>query len=110
MEDNLKALGVFALKLAELDYGKGLNRDQFPVLNTEYTDPETWWNTLIFDHKLDVGCVAMHFNKITANYRWDNYTTKYCDLRKSQKKIIAFVLAQKDKNYSMFPLLSFIKI
>ena len=109
MGDNLKAIGVFALKLAELDKGKGLNRNQFPVLDNEYTDPETWWDMLTEYQKIDVGSVAMHFNKISPEYRWNCYNTKYVDLRKSQKKIIAFVLAQKDKDYSMFPLQSMVK-
>jgi hypothetical protein len=110
MGENLKAIGVFALKLAELDKGKGLNRDQFPVLDTEYTDPETWWDILTDDQKMDVGSVAIHFNKMTGNYRWGCYYTKYSNLKKSQKQIVKFVLAQKDKDYSMFPLQSLLKI
>lgn len=110
MGENLKAIGVFAQKLAELDKGKGLNRDQFPVLDTEHIDSETWWDILTENQKMDVGSIAMHFNKMSANYRWNCYNTKYCDLKKSQQKIIKFVLTQKDKDYSMFPLQSLLKI
>jgi hypothetical protein len=85
MGENLKAIGVFALKLAELDKGKGLNRNQYPVLDTEYIDPETWWDILTEDQKIDVGGIAIHFKKMSANYRWDCYDTKFCDLKKSQK-------------------------
>jgi hypothetical protein len=110
MNDNLKTIGVFAAVLHRLDDGKGLNRDHYLILNTEYIDPETWWNTLTETQKINVGGIAIHFNKMSANYRWDCYNTKYCDLKKSQKKIITFVLAQKDKDYSMFPLQSLLKI
>jgi hypothetical protein len=110
MGENLKAIGVFALKLAELDKGKGLNRNQYPVLDTEYIDPETWWDILTEDQKIDVGGIAIHFKKMSANYRWDCYDTKFCDLKKSQKQIITFILAQKDKYYSMFPLQTLLKI
>jgi hypothetical protein len=85
MGENLKAIGVFVLKLAELDKGKGLNRNQYPVLDTEYIDPETWWDILTEDQKIDVGGIAIHFKKMSANYRWDCYDTKFCDLKKSQK-------------------------
>jgi len=109
MGENLKAIAILATVLHELDEGKGLNRDQFPVLNNEHTNPETWWDILTFNQKVEVGNVAVHYRKMSPNYRYDCYETKYKDLKKSQQKIIKFVLAEKDKNYSMFPLQSMLK-
>jgi hypothetical protein len=109
MDDNLKGIAVLATVLHRLDNGKGLNRENYSTLDTEFTDPETWWNTLTETQKINVGGIAIHFNKMSANYRWDCYNTKYCDLKKSQKQIIKFVLTQKDKDYSMFPLQSMLK-
>jgi hypothetical protein len=108
MGDNLKGIAVLAIGLHKLDEGKGLNRDQYPVLDNECTNPETWWDILSFNQKMDVGSVAIHFNKMSGNYRW-NTESKFCDIKKSQQKIIKFVLAQKDTNYSMFPLQSMLK-
>jgi hypothetical protein len=109
MGDNLKGIVVLATVLHKLDEGKGLNRDQFPVLDMNLTEAETWWDILTEYQKIEVGGIAIHFNKMSANYRWDCYSTKYRDLKKSQQKIITFVLAQKNKNYSMFPLESMLK-
>jgi hypothetical protein len=108
MDDNLKGIAVLATVLHKLDEGKGLNRDQFPVLDIGLTEAETWWDILTEYQKIEVGGIAIHFNKMSANYRWNTYS-KYRDIKKPQQKIITFVLAQKNKNYSMFPLQSMLK-
>jgi hypothetical protein len=108
MDDNLKGIAVLATVLHKLDEGKGLNRDQFSVLDMGVTEAETWWDILTEYQKIEVGGIAIHFNKMSANYRWNTYS-KYHDLKKPQQKIITFVLAQKNKNYSMFPLQSMLK-
>jgi len=40
---------------------------------------------------------------MSPNYRW-NIKSDFYNLKPSQKMIINYVLKQKDKNYSMFPL------
>ena len=62
MNDNLKGIAVLATFLHRLDNGKGLNRDNYSTLDTEFTDPETWWNTLTETQKINVGGIAIHFN------------------------------------------------
>lgn len=103
--------------LAELNKGKGRNRDQFPVLNTEEADPAKFWDSLNWDQKMEVGSVGIHFNMMTANYRWDcgyqdkrRKHTPFKDLSRSQKKIIATALKEKDNPYSMFDLLGMLKL
>jgi hypothetical protein len=97
------AAAVWGQVAHKFNMGKGKNRDAYSVLDVELTDSEAWWDTLNFNQKMDIGSIAIHFSKMTGNYKW-NTESKYKDLKKSQKTIIAFVLKQKDEQFSMFPL------
>jgi hypothetical protein len=92
----------------DLNMGNGTNRDVYPVLDMELTDPEAWWDILTFSQKMDVGSIAIHYNRMTGNYRW-NTNSKYQDLKKSQKAIIAYILSKKDFPWSMLPLEGLLK-
>ena len=100
---SLNAIAVFAPYLHELNKGKGKNRKEFPFLNTDLENVNIWWDSLNEQQKHDVGGIAIHFNKMTANYRWNNFSN-YDSLKKSQKKIIEFVFNRKDEDYTIFYL------
>ena len=104
----LEAALAFIPYLHELNKDKGKNFEEFPVLNTDEKDGESWWNSLNEDGRHSGGCIAMHFYKMSANYRWSY--KNYCDLSKSQKKIIKFVFLQKEKDYTMFYLPGLLKL
>lgn len=104
-------IALAAVKIAEMSKGMGLNRDQYPALNTEETDPEKFWNSLnhgkswiscgknYYDNKHQVGAVALNNGLMTANFKWDRWDTKFNDLSKRQQKIIKLVLYYKDEKY-----------
>jgi len=89
---------------------KAKTQKSFLFLIPEETNAELWWDSLNQKEKHEAGEVAMHFDKISANYRWNEYETKFVDLSKSQKKIVSFVLSQKDDNYTMFYLPGLLKL
>ncbi len=101
--------------LQYINEGRGeKNKDEFTILNTEHANPESWWNSLNIEQKIDVGHTAIHFHKMTPNYKWDcgqpEYNGKkyYSELSKSQKKIIDFVLKQKEKKFNAIDIYSLI--
>jgi len=122
---NLLAVLAFIPSLNKLNEGKGKNKDEFPVLNTEEKEVEKWWNNLNHEQRVEVGGIAIHYNEMTAGCRWGTYRwefdekTKhleptglpylYSELPKSQQKRIKFVFSKKEENYSMFPLSAFFK-
>lgn len=111
---------VFAPILADLNKGKGTNAQEFPVLKTTKQTAQEWWDSLrgekytdcgtYYSDRVAVGSIAIHFHKMSANYPWVCNLTKYTKLRKSQRKIIDFVFAQRNENYSMFYLPAILKL
>ena len=100
-----------------LNKGKGKNYNQYPSLKTKKRKVDTWWDGLDKDNKVDVGGAAIHFGKMSANYKWrcqdienDRKGSKFSDLTPSQKRIVKFVFEQRSKNYSMFDLVSLFKL
>lgn len=108
--EKLESLVAILPALHELNKDKGRNRDQFPVINTQEVDPDMFWNNLNWKQKVEVGGIGVHFNMMSANYKWDCGQTKFKDLKKIQKKIIATALKEKDNPYSMFDLLGMLKL
>lgn len=104
-------IALAAVKIAEMSKGMGLNRDQYPALNTEETDPEKFWNSLnygkyymtggkrYYNTKHQVGSVALNNGLMSVNFCWDGRNTKFKDLDKRQQKIIKLVLSYKDEKY-----------
>jgi hypothetical protein len=99
--------------LAKLSEGMGKNRDQFPVFNTEETDPEKFWNSLNkgkfflfngkrhYHTKTDVGGLAVHQGFMKPSMGWNGTNIKYKDLNRRQQKIIAAALKCKDELYTV---------
>ena len=77
-----------------------LNCEYYSVLNTDKTIEE-WWNNLNYVNKFDIGCIAIHFNLMSSNYKWNDYSN-YEKLSKSQKKIIKNIFYSKNSEWSMF--------
>lgn len=107
----IKSLVIGAVKIAELNSGLGTNQDEYPFLKTDYITPEDWWNSLDYDNKIDIGGVAIHYNKISSDYKWDcgykdekRKHTPYSELKKSQRKIIADIFKQRNKPFQKFPI------
>jgi hypothetical protein len=109
MNTVFEAAAMWGLSAPDFNMGKGTNRNVYPVLDMEITDPEVWWDILAYYQKIEVGGVAIHYQKMSPNYRWDCYDTKYKDLKKSQKAIITYVLKKKDNPWSMIPLEGLLK-
>ena len=70
-----------------------------------------WWDSLDGDGKLNVGEAAIHYHKMSANYKWCcgrfhgmGKDTDYLDLKKSQRKIIEWIFKEKDKPFQRFYL------
>nr|QBM02704.1 hypothetical protein [uncultured archaeon] len=110
---NISVLPAAILALHKLNKGKGKNYDQYPALKTKKRKVDIWWNSLDFHQKVEVGNVAIHFKKMSANYKWrcqdlenDKGGSKFSDLTNSQKRIVKFVFQQRSKKYSMFDLAS----
>ena len=104
-------IALAAVKIAEMSQGMGLNRDQYPALNTEETDPEKFWDSLnhgkswiscgknYYDNKHQVGSVALNNGLMSVNFCWDGRNTKFKDLDKRQQKMIKLALSYKDEKY-----------
>lgn len=112
MEDftKLKIAALAAPALAELNRGFKTNRDKFKSLKTKFRKVDRWWDSLDWKNKVDVGNAAVHFHKMTPNYCWDCYETKFADLKKSQRKIIEFVFSKRYEPYSFFYLPGLLKL
>lgn len=105
------AAAILMPLLYELNGNKNIkNTEKYPVLNTKLINSETWWNSLEWKEKVDVGGIAMHYNKISANYKWNCSNTSYNDLTKSQKKIINFIYLKKGCNYYKFDPINLLKL
>lgn len=96
-----------ASKLHELNGNKIIKtKDKYPVLKTRKKTPESWWNSLKWSEKVDVGVVALHYHKMTASYLWRcKDETMFNDCTKSQQKIIKFVFAKRNDNWYMFDIM-----
>jgi purine nucleoside permease len=101
---------IGAMQASEiLDKGKGLNSDEFQVLSTEKLNAEAWWDTLDYHGKVDVGGIAIHYNRMSASYRWHCGELKFKEIKKGQQRIIKYVFSKRDNKYMSFPLESLIK-
>jgi hypothetical protein len=60
---------------------------------------------------VEVGGVAIHYHKMSANYKWkcQDGVSSFEDLTNGQKKIVKFVFAQRNENWYMFYLPGMIK-
>lgn len=85
-------------------------KDKYPVLKTRKRKVENWWNSLSFSEKMEVGSIALHYNRMTPNYKWKcmDYHM-FSDLTKSQQKIVKFCFSKKNDNWFMFDIASMIK-
>lgn len=99
---------ILAVSLYPLNKGKGKNSNQFPALKTRRRTPQTWWNSLTEDSKVGVGCAAMHFHLMSANYKWrcqdrenNGGGSQFVDLTKSQQNIIKTVFERRNRPYSV---------
>lgn len=117
MSGQIEAVLCLVPALHKLNKGKGKNSDQYPSLKTRKRNVETWWNGLDWHNKIDVGSAALHFGKMSSNYKWrcqtnenDGGGSRFSDLTKSQQKIVKFVFEQRNKKYSMFDLASLLKL
>ena len=78
------------------------NKEKYPILNLEFESAQLWWDSLTSNEKIDVGSVAMHFNKISANYKWNTYLT-FEALKRGQQSIIKSVYKTRNETFYMFP-------
>jgi len=82
--------------------------DYYPSLKTKKRRIDNWWNSLIFDLRMDVGSAAIHFCKMTPNYKW-NTNVNYINLTKSQQKIIQYVFSRRKYPFCAFDLHGLLK-
>ena len=86
-------------------------QEKYPCLITETTNVELWWNSLGFLQRVEVGSIAMHYNKMSANYKWKCYDTHSFDtLTKGQKNIVKFVFSKRNDNWYMFDVSTLLKL
>lgn len=71
----------------EICGGKTLKiKDKFPTFKTRKKKTDSWWNNLNWSQKVEVGTVALHYRKMTPNYKWAcQDCNKFLDLTKGQK-------------------------
>jgi len=85
--------------------------DKYPVLKTRKRKVETWWDSLDWSDKLEVGSIAIHYHKMTPNYKWKCCDgDKFSDLTKSQKNIVRFCFSKKNDNWFMFDISGMMKL
>ena len=89
--------------LDKLNLNQVKNSDKYKVLKTKENKCDNFQNNLTINDRIEIGSIAINFHKMSPNYRW-NIKSDFYNLKPSQKMIINYVLKQKDKNYSMFPL------
>ena len=80
-----------------------INNQKYPELNTTETDPEVWWNSLDRWGHVAVGGMSVHFGMMTAEYKWQ-CNVPYSELKSKQKKMVNYILKQKDTEWKMFPV------
>lgn len=101
-----------ATKLHELNDNKVIKvKDKYPVLKTRKRNVINWWNSLNYSDKTEVGGIAIHYHKMTANYKWScrDKDSFYEDLTKGQQKIVNFVFSKRNDNWFMFDIGGLIK-
>jgi len=108
----IEAVAFLAPKLHELNDNKIiLLKDKYPCLRTRRRNIINWWNSLVFLEKLDVGAVAVHYRKMTPNYKWMCYDEqKWEHLTKGQQKIVKFVFSKRNDNWYMFDIASMLRL
>lgn len=101
-----------AVKLHELNDNKTIRtKDKYPCLKTRKRNVANWWNSLKWIEKVEVGSVALHYHKITANYPWKCYDEdKFDNLTKGQKKIVSFVFSKRNSNWFMFDIAGMLRL
>jgi hypothetical protein len=104
-----EGIAIAAPFLHELNKGKGKNRDEMPILNTELP-VDQWWDSLDYQGKVSVGMVALHFYMMTPNSKFICNETKFKDLPKRQQKRIENCLKEKDYPYSMYDIKGLFKL
>lgn len=99
-------------KLHELNGNKFIKaKDKFPCLKTRKRKVANWWNSLNCLDKIEVGSAAIHYYKMTANYKWkcrDDHT--FVNLSKGQQKIVEFVFSKRNDNWFMFDIVGILKL
>lgn len=109
------AQGMIALAQALHTLNKGqpkLNRDKYTSLKTRKRNVENWWDSLTYENKIDVGSAALHFDLMTANYKWKYQSREndggslFSDLTKSQQIIIKTVFSKRNDKYSVIDFAS----
>ncbi len=101
-----------------LSEGKGTYLEEYPVLKKYKGSTSEFWDRLTWREKVEVGELAIHFNKMTTNYKWNCGVygkpkikhTPFEELKNGQKKIIEFVVKQKDKPYAAFDIMGILKL
>lgn len=108
----IEAVAALVPILHELNDNKVIKAyDKYPVLKTELTNAEIWWDGLKYEEKMEVGSVALHYYKMSPNYKWKcKDSDLYQDLTKGQKKIVNFVLSKKNDNWYMFDIAGMLKL
>lgn len=81
-----------------------LMEDNYPVLKKYTGNIDSWWDSLNWDEKLEVGTMAVHNYVMKPSYCFDLENTKFNDLKKRQKNIIKKVVNQRKHKYAMFYL------
>ena len=104
-------LAEAALIIAKLNKGAGTNEDEYPALKTDEIDVGVWWDSLDWYGKVEIGGAAVHYRKMSANYKWNcgsqdkrRNHIPYLDLKKSQKKIIKSVFKERKDPFQRFYL------
>jgi len=108
----IEAIATLAPKLHELNNNKIIKvKDKYLVLRTKEKDVVSWWNSLNYLQKVEVGSVALHYHKMTPNYKWKCYDeNKFEDLTKGQQKIVTFVFSKRNDNWYMFDIAGMLKL
>lgn len=78
------------------------NSEHYPCLKTEAAKADDWWDGLDADKKFEVGSVAIHYNQMSANFRWA--TKNFNLLTRGQQRIVRYVFSKRDSVYAKFPL------
>ena len=108
----IEAVAFLVPKLHELNDNKIIKaRDKYPVLKTRKRNVINWWNSLKYLEKVEVGSIALHYHKMTPNYKWKCHDeNKFEDLGKGQQKIVKFVFSKKNDNWYMFDIAGMLKL
>ncbi len=78
--------------------------DHYPALRTRKKKIDTWWDSLDWGQRVEVGQVALHYHMLTPNSRWWWLDECFNDLNPKQKKAIKFIWSKRHSTYAMFDL------